>query len=161
MFICEILSWHPSSISPQDTDAFSPRYLEGPLAGTYLLGGICGLIRPLDIYLQCVKEVRAFKQEDDQDRGRMLCLALLRREFTEDELQTQNVTGVARNLHNRKRVHLGKLNQIKLEAIFSQAAMQFPDFVDEHTKKRCKTVVAIQDVCKQCRKKAQAKDLDT
>ena len=135
-------------------DKFLPRCLDGPDMTTYCLGGIEEFVRPRKTYLTCLKKIQSFKKTTDEDFGRLLCLALVRIEFSTEDLQTKNVTGVSKSA-DRKTKHVIKLDEKKLQAIFNQAMMQFPGFNDKMSDTKSKTVTAIQDLCKHARMKAR------
>ena len=150
----ELAGTRSPSASPSMTvrNVYSPNCMDGNDDDTYFLGGIEGMDRPRDVYDECLKEIQSHKKKNDEDRGRMLCLSLLRKEFSQEDLRTKNVTGVKRSSDRKKTIAIGKLDEVKLKAIFYQASMQFPGFADKPRDTKCKTVIAIQDHCKRMRK---------
>ena len=136
-------------------DKFLPRCLDGPDMTTYCLGGIEEFVQPRKTYLKCLKEIQSFKKTTDEDFGRLLCLALVRKEFSTEDLQTKNVTGVSKSADRKTKHVLEKLDEKKLKAIFNQAMIQFPGFNDDMSDTKSKTVIAIQDICKRARMKAR------
>ena len=136
-------------------NTFSPRCLDGPDMTTYCLGGVAEFVRPRETYLTCLREIQSFKKTMDEDFGRLLCLALVRKEFSKEDIQTKNVTGVSKSADRKTKHELEKLDAKKLKAIFNQARIQFPGFNDNVSDTKSKTVIAIQDMCKRARMKAR------
>ncbi|XP_022111594.1 uncharacterized protein LOC110990801 [Acanthaster planci] len=127
-----------------------PRTVTGPENDTYLLGGNEGMVRAVDDYKVILKEVQQRKRCTDNDRGRLMCINLLKREIPKKELAAQNVTGNSRD-ENNKRCKIPQINRSIVHSIFSQAKMQFPGFTDWYTDSRCKTVEALNECCKRAR----------
>ncbi len=138
---------------------YAPRLLAGPGVGEgqFLLGGKDGFVRSKDAYVAQLKEVRGHHYYENSDRGRQLCLTLARAEFSEEILSTSNVTGSTRNQEHKK-VNYPKLDKTVLEAIFAQARIQFPGFVDYVSNTKCKTVKSLNSLCKHQRQLRQQRD---
>ena len=134
---------------------FLPRFVDGPDMTTYYLGGVEEFVRPKEAYLTCLKKISSFKKTTDEDFGRLLCLSLVRQEFSAEDLQTKNVTGVSRSSERMTKQALEKLDSAILKAIFNQAMIQFPGFNDQLSDTKSKTVVSIQNLCKKARMQAR------
>ena len=140
----------PRARTPQ-TSHYAPRYISAPTAGKLQLGGDPELERDVNWYTDILTKVGWRKKlNTDEERGRMLCMKLLRCEFSEEELRRQNVTGSTRN-DSHKIVRIEKLDDRVMTAIFNQARYQFPDFKDSHNSKNCKTVKELNVICKRAR----------
>ena len=136
----------PRARTPQ-TSNYAPRYISAPTAGKLQLGGDPELERDVTWYNDILTKVGWRKKlSTDEERGRMLCMKLLRCEFSEEELRRQNVTGSARN-DSRKIMRIEKLDDRVMTAIFNQARYQFPGFTDSHNSKNCKTVRELNVIC--------------
>ena len=131
-----------------------------PEPGKYLLGGNEALLRNIKDYRSALHKVSLLKYDNDMDWGRLLAGALMRQEFSKEELGTGNITGGSRDSTNKRHLKIPKLNPVIMEAIFTQAQHQFPGFTDEYVLKRCnKTVLYLNDICKRARQDVMKEDL--
>ena len=128
-----------------------PRYINAPAAGQLLLGGDRGMVRDVTWYEKVLQQVGWKKKDSDLDNGRLLCMKLLRCEFSKEDLASKNVTGFSRSGDNKK-VRMEKLDQRVLTAIFNQAKYQFPDFDQWYTDTKWSTVKELNNICQKARK---------
>lgn len=152
----------PANIQPQedgDEPEYAPIYVTGEGAGVaedeFLLGGVLGFVRKKLDHRSQLDQVKALNKPDDQERGKHLCLNLIRCEFAPDVLATHNLTGRSRNMETRKSIAYPKLNEHVLKTIFKQVKMQFPGFNDNYQDHRSSTGQAIQSACKKARQQAK------
>ena len=129
---------------------FTPRVINMPAPGQYLIGGHPSFKRNIQDYKKLLEKVSYHRKTSDADNGRLLCMKYLREEVSTEELATKNVTGVSR-LANGSKTSVPKLNEEFLRAIFTQAKHQFPGFTDWLTDPKCRTVYAINSMCRQAR----------
>ncbi len=137
---------------------FEARYLSAPSPGHLLLGGDQGLPRNVSWYKDILKQVSWKKKSGDDDNGRLLCMKLLRAEFSQEDLASKNVTGFTRNRGDHKRVPIEQLDTNILTAIFHQAKHQFPSFNQWYTDTKCATVKELNNICQKARTKALVVD---
>ena len=130
---------------------YTARYISAPTPGKMFLGGTEGMERDITWYKDILKMVSWKKKDTDQERGRLLCMKLLRVEFSRDDLSTKNVTGFTR-ADNHKIIEMPMLDQGVLFAIFNQAKYQWPQFTDWYNMRSCATVKDLNDICKKVRK---------
>ena len=102
------------------------------------IGGFTQYTTNQNTYLKCLRSAARC-----HEKGRKLVTQLLSHICSEFELSTQNATGKTKG--NAK---FGKLDPLKLEALFQQAKMQFPEFNDLSG-----TLNAINNICKKIRNK--------
>ena len=121
-----------------------------PAPGQYLIGGHPSFKRNIQDYKKLLEKVSCYRNTSDADNGRLLCLKYLREEVSTEELATKNVTGVSR-LTNGSMISVPKLNEEFLGAIFTQAKHQFPGFTDWFMDSKCRTVKAVNDMCRKAR----------
>ena len=118
-------------------------FLAGPLSGTYLLGGSEEMVRRIADYTTILRKVTQRCQfASDIEKGKLLCVFLLKQEVPLEELASKNVTGMSRDEHH-KRCTIPQLNQSLIHCIFQQAKMQYPDFIDWYTDSECRTIKAL------------------
>ena len=98
-----------------------------------------------------LRQVSNSRKTTDNENGRLLCLKLLGLEV-QKALATKNMSGVFWTQHGEdaegEDALVPKLNEELLRAIFTQAKHQFPGFTDSLSDPNCKTVKALDDVCK-------------
>ena len=103
------------------------------------------MVRSIIDYKILLRDIQARKQNTpDNDRARLLCRNLLKREIPRDEL-------ARRNDKNNKKCQIPQINREVIHAIFQQAKLQFPEFTDWYTDHKCKTVEVRNDGCKLAR----------
>ncbi len=145
---------HDQPLRPvsRNDNTYTPKFIIAPNPDELLLGGEARMPRSREWYEKILKHVKSRdKKQNDQSRGSILCTALLRAEFSEDDLASHNVTGTSRN-DDKKIVPIPKLDETKLRAIFGQAKCQFPGFRDWYTQARCITVDRLNNVCRKARR---------
>ena len=126
---------------------FTPRIISMPEPGQYCLGGNPLYKRSIRSYVAILKKINHRRKLTCKERGRFLCQAFVREEFSKYDLATKNCTGKSRD-KDKKIVPIEKLDQELLAAIFAQARHQFQDFSDIHTDSQCETIKAINIICK-------------
>ena len=109
--------------------SFTPRVINMPAPGQYLVGGHPSFKRNIQDYKKLLEKVSYYRKTSDAENGRLLCMKYLREEVSMEEMATKNVTGVSR-LTNGSKTKLPKLDEDFLRAIFTQAKHQFPGFTD-------------------------------
>ena len=117
-----------------------------PPQGQYFIGGFPAFRRNMDDYRIILKEVLHCRQSDDNEKGRLLCMKILGQEVSK-AVATKNATGLFWTEHGKDSL-VPKLNEELLRAIFMQAKHQFPGFTDSLSDLNCKTVKALNDVCR-------------
>ena len=137
----------------------SPRYINAPTADQLLLGGDQGMVRDVSWYGKVLHQVSWKKKDNDMDNGRLLCMKLLRCEFSKEDLASKNVSGFSRNGDNKK-IRMEKLDQRVLTAIFNQAKYQFPNFEQWYTDTKCTTVKELNNICQKARKDLEKQNED-
>ena len=140
----------PSTPASRST-TIQPRFIKAPIAGRMLLGGDEGMDRDITWYMELLKQVTWKKKTTDADNGRLLCMKLLRAEFSKEDLASKNVSGVSRD-ENQKVVQIEKLDPRVLNAIFNQARYQFPQYDHCYTNIGCSTVKDLNNICQKIRK---------
>ena len=130
---------------------FTPRIMNMPAPGQYLIGGNPSFQRNIQDYKKLLEKVSYYRKTSDAENGRLLCMKYLRDEVSVQEMATKNVTGVSRDLTNRRKISMPKLNEEFLQAVFTQAKHQFPGFTDRLTDPVNKTLYALNDICKKAR----------
>ena len=129
----------------------SAKLMSGPDSGTYLLGGSETLVRSVADYNAMLREVQQRRRNaSDNEKGKLLCVCLLKREVPKEELAIKNVTGNSRD-ENNKRCKIPQLDRVIINSIFHQAKMQFTGFSDWYTDSKSKTVEALNECCKRAR----------
>ena len=106
-----------------------PRYITGGQCNDdqFLLGGRIGFVRSRQDYSELLHNVtKSGPYRDENERGKTLCLHLVRREFSNESLATKNATGQTKE--NRRTVAYPKLNEEVMRAIFDQARLQVTGF---------------------------------
>ena len=117
-----------------------------PAQGQYFIGGFPAFRRNMEDYKMLLKEVLNHRLSDDNENGRLLCIKLLGQELSK-AAATKNAAGVFWREFG-KDLSMPKLNKELLRAIFAQAKHQFPGFTDLLADPNCKTVKALDDVCR-------------
>ena len=133
-------------------EAIPPRYVI-IAENTYLLGGVEGFPRNLSDYKRALKKVISRAAGKAETMGRLLCSLLVKMEFSEIELSQKNVSGKTRDPVTKKLLTIPRLNPKILDAIFRQAKLQFPDFIDSANDTGCPTVRLVNDSCKHIRRR--------
>lgn len=138
-------------LGPSKAQPPSAKVMAGSDSGTYLLGGSETRVRSVDEYNTMLKEVHQRRRNaSDNEKGKLLCVCLLKREIPKDELAIKNVTGNSRD-ENNKRCKIPQLDRDIINCIFHQTKMQFPAFSDWYTDSKSKTVEALNECCKRAR----------
>ncbi len=146
------------------TSTIAPIYISAPEAGQYLLGGSPNHQRSIESYKAILKSVasqRKRTQDNDLEKGRLLCMGLLKAEVSKEELATKNVTGVTWGRDKEgmvKKIEMPTISDNLLQVIFTQAKQQFPEFTDSFLTKSCKTMKALNEVCKHARRELHRAD---
>ena len=133
-----------------------PRYITGGQCNDdqFLLGGRIGFVRSRQDYSELLHNVtKSGPYRDENERGKTLCLHLVRREFSNESLATKNATGQTKE--NRRTVAYPKLNEEVMRAIFDQARLQVTGFTDLPNSTNT-TTKAINNICKKERSKRVA-----
>ena len=125
---------------------WTPRIISMPEPGYHYLGGNPSYKRCIKSYEALLKKIPFRRIDTNKDRGRILCLKLLREEYSREELATKNCSGKTRD-KDRKITTIPQLDQDVMGAIFAQARHQFPEFKDIHTDHTCDTVKLINRAC--------------
>ena len=131
-------------IKPDITQTTQAMHVPGP--GQYFVGGFPAFRRNIEDYKILLRQVSNSRKTTDNENGRLLCLKLLGQEV-QKALATKNMSGVFWTQHGEDEL-VPKLNEELLRAIFTQAKHQFPGFTDSLSDPNCKTVKALDDVCK-------------
>ena len=82
----------------------------------------------------------------DKIPGRRLITRLITHVYTQHELASQNATGKTKH-----KAAYPKLHTTGLQALFTQARIQFPTFDDNMSDAACETNKAINNICKKRR----------
>ena len=140
------IRWNKAQTSKHE---ILPHIMGLPKSGQYFIGGFPAFKRNVNDYKILLKEVSSCGKTDDKENGQLLCLKLLGRELS-NAIAIKNSSSVLWTDHtkdeNRKLVP--KLNEELLRAIFMQAKHQFPGFTDSLSDPNCKTVKALDNVCR-------------
>ena len=127
-----------------------PQIISMPKPGQFYLGGNTLFPRNIDDYKKALKKVTRHRDYKGADNGKWLCLALMKQEFTSQDMRTKNITGLSFD-KSKRRIRIPQLDPVIIGAIFKQAAHQYPGFTDSPVKSR--TVDSMNNSCKHERRK--------